>query len=76
MYKHYIGWMSERFQWRIVRDPREETEQKRLCAYKNLLTCEAHHSFIKNAYKLYMNHEFDYAKTLYEDSNKRAKMPL
>lgn len=76
MYKHYIGWMSNRFQWRVVGDPREVTEQKKLCAYKNLLTCEAHHSFIKQAYKLYMNHEFEDAASLHEDACKRAKMPL
>ena len=76
MYKHYIGWMAERLQWRIIRDPREETEQVRLNAYKNILTCEAHHSVVKQGYKLFMEHKMDYALSLKAEADERAKMPV
>ena len=76
MYKHYIGWLAERLQWRIIRDPREETEQKRLNAYKNILTCEAHHSVAKQGYKLFMEGKMDYAFSLKAEADARSKMPV
>ena len=76
MYKHYIGWVTRGFQWRVMGDPRIETEQRKLCAYKNLVTCEAHNSYIRQAYKLYMNHEFEEAEKLQDETMSRAKMPV
>lgn len=76
MKKHYEGWVTMGFQWRVPGDPREETEQRKLCAYKNLVTCEAHNSYVRQAYKLFMNHKFDEAAKQQEEIKKISKMPV
>ena len=76
MQKHYEGWVTMGFQWRVPGDPREETEQRKLCAYKNLVTCEAHNSYVRQAYKLFMNHKFEEAAKQQDDITKISKMPV
>ena len=76
MQKHYEGWVTMGFQWRVPGDPREETEQRKLCAYKNLVTCEAHNSYVRQAYKLFMNHKFEEAAKQQDDIAKISKMPV
>jgi len=76
MKEHYMGWIIDKFQWKIMGDPKEAPHQRKLNAYKNTLTCEAHNELTTEGYRLYMAHEVELANSLHEAACEREKMPV